>query len=309
MISLLKKVLNRFRIYFSRVSERIYLKRQMKKNRGKCTVVFPEGGIGDVCIAMAYLESFREKAGKEIILYLCDLGSLRTISSLYLGYDEIRYVKVSRMKSISRALSYRGRWRWYEKYHAANELIIASPWAYLTYGMLYYKKLDCLSVLSDTAYRLGGKGTIALPALEPDEKPETSGKSVLFNVFSNSLTVPVEKVFPPIAEYFAAAGYEVYTNCKDEQSYCLPGTKPYVATITELYKTARRFEYIVSIRSGILDFLAATGVKQIVFYNGISYVNLYSMKMWGCVDALELMWDDENAMQKIKAYVEGGNES
>lgn len=302
------KIIYLFKTYYRRIFYKPYFKRQMKKYHDACLVYFPEEGIGDLCIAMANLNSFKEKINKKTILFLCDLNIIKSVSSLYDYLGEIEFIKVKKMNAIARALAHGKYWRWYEKYHGANKLIIVSPWAYVSAGMLYYRKLDCLSLLADTAYRLEGKCKIEFPNLKANEIPATENKKILFNLFSNSMAAPIE-IFLPIAEYFKSLGYEIYTNCKDEKSYCLSGTKPYICTIIELYQNAKQFEYIVSIRSGILDFLASSGVKQIVFYNGINFANLYSMKMWGCVNALELMCEDEFAMQKIKAFVEGGSES
>ncbi len=297
------KIIYLCKIYYRRIVYKLYFKRQMKKHRDACLVYFPEEGIGDLCIAMANLNAFKEEVNKKTILFLCDLNIIKSIAPLYDYVDEIDFIKVKKMNAIARTLAHGKYWRWYEKYHGANKLIIVSPWAYVSAGMLYYRKLDCLSLLADTAYRLEGKTTISFPHLKANEIPVDNNKKILFNLFSNSMVVPIEG-FLPIAEYFKSLGYEIYTNCKDEKSYCLSGTKPYICTIIELYQNAKQFEYIVSIRSGILDLLASTGVKQIVFYNGINFFNLYSMKMWGGVDALELMCDDEQAMQKIKAFVE-----
>ena len=111
-------------------------------------------------------------------------------------------------------------------------------------------------------------------------------------------------VFSPILEFFQNKKYIVYTNCFKDNDVCLPQTNRLKLDIFQLYTISNQFDYVVSVRSGILDFIASKARKQIVLYEHNNFMTLYTMKQWPDVEALEMYYDDSNLMKKIKEYVE-----
>ena len=296
----LKKAINKLSQFYHRFFSMFYFKKQMKKNPDACLAFIPECGIGDFIISIAYLKSFKEQANKKIILYIGDSKSLRYLINFYQSYDEVKYLKIKKMKKISKAGICMKKWSWYEKYHNKRKMIIISPWPYVNEGLLYFKKLNCLDLFADTVFRFVDTYEIDYPKLK--FKTFTDNKKVLFNISSYSSKISNDLFFP-IVEYFQSLGYEIYTNCINENSFCLPNTKPYIASINDLIENIKQFEYIISVRSGILDLLASSKVKQIVIYENHRFINLYSLKMWKCMDVLEMLPTEPKMMEKIKTFV------
>ncbi len=297
----IKKSLNKISQFYHRFFQMFYFKRQMKKYPDSCLAFIPETGIGDFIVSMAYLKSFREQINKKIILYIGDSNSLRYLINFYQSYDEVKYLKIKKMKIISKASICMKNWPWYEKYHNQRKMVIISPWTYMNEGLLYFKKLNCLNLFADTVFRFEDNYEIDYPKLS--FKTFTDNKRVLFNISSYSSKISNDLFFP-IVEYFQSLGYEIYTNCINENSFCLPNTKPYIASINDLIENIKQFEYIISVRSGILDLLASSKVKQIVIYENHRFINLYSLKMWKCMDVLEMLSTEPKMMEKIKFFVD-----
>ena len=295
-----KKAINKISQFYHRFFQMFYFKRQMKKYPDACLAFIPETGIGDFIVSMAYLKSFKEQVNKKIILYIGNSNSLKYLINFYQSYDEVKYLKIKKMKNISKAGICMKKWSWYEKYHTRRKMIIISPWPYMNEGLLYFKKLNCIDLFADTVFRFEDKYEIDYPKL--NFKTFANNKKVLFNVSSYSSKISNDLFFP-IVQYFQSLGYEIYTNCINENSYCLPNTKPYIASISELIENVKQFEYIVSVRSGILDLLASSKVKQIVIYENHRFFNLYSLKMWRCLDVLEMLPTEQNMMKKIVSFV------
>lgn len=299
MKKFIKKMLILPVIFLDFIILKIYFRHQMKKNFDSFLVFIPEIGIGDFIIAMAYLKTFKEKADKKLILYVNNTSAIKALASFYESYDEIRYVKIKRMHRIVRICMHLKNWNWYERYRTENKLIIVSPWLYVNEGLLYFKKLNCLDLFADTVFRFEDTYEIDYPKLK--FKTFTDNKKVLFNISSYSSKISNDLFFP-IVEYFQSLGYEIYTNCINENSFCLPNTKPFITSISDLIENIKQFEYIISVRSGILDLLASSKVKQIVIYENHRFLNLYSLKMWKCMDVLEMLSTEPKMMEKIKSF-------
>ena len=296
------KLLRFFKIMFYGRYYRAYLKHLCKKNKDYCNIVIFGGAIGDCCIAMAYLLEFRKKLERKINIIVSE--SLKELVQCYDGYDKVTYVSKQAIVHMEFVTTRKFPWTWYFKQIDTPQLIITNPWIYLDRELLKLRDLNCLNIMRDIIYHLNENVRCQTPQIKYNQNIHIRGKkNILFNPFSNSMQCD-PNIFNEIIDYFKLRGYNLYTNCINNDAFCFPGTERLVSSIFDLYNLIDQFECIVSIRSGILDLLASKNIKQIVLYDpNAGYKNLYSLKMWG-INALELYYDDNKIIEKINTFLE-----
>lgn len=89
-------------------------------------------------------------------------------------------------------------------------------------------------------------------------------KICIINPYSNSMNNSV-CVYEMIADVLRKKGYVVYTNVVGNQKP-VKGTLPLFCSVYELYSIASKIPLIVSVRSGILDFLIPSKINMFVVY-------------------------------------------
>ena len=253
---------------------------------------------------MAYLNQLKKTAQGKNMLLVSD--NLQNIVGFFSGHDKIAYISKKKMINMCYLLTKKIKWGWFEKKFEKKQILYTNPWFYRS-GIASQETV--LEIMRKTIFRLGENVPCQFPHIETDRKTPRirRGDSVLVNGDSNSTTIN-SSMFAAIIRFFSVQGFTVYTNCINEEAVCFQGTQRFVADLEELYKYANNFKYIVSVRSGIVDFLASKKVKFILLYAHNGYLPLYSIKQWPGVNALEMYYDDPNLMDKIKAYVEETNE-
>lgn len=296
------KIFNKYWIHFFTTgikSKRVI--KMIKKHNPDYSVVISDGtGIGDLCFSLSYLLDFRAKLNKKIILVLSE--NLREVVTCFKGYDKLLFLPKKQISDFRYVLNRHIKWRWYEKKFANNEVIFT----YARYYSIINNKREksILNILLDDVYRLPVYSSFQFPEV-PTRHVEhlQNGKKILFNLTSYSSKINMN-VFSPILEFFQNKKYIAYTNCFKDNDVCLPQTNRLKLDIFQLYTISNQFDYVVSVRSGILDFIASKARKQIVLYEHNNFMTLYTMKQWPDVEALEMYYDDSNLMKKIKEYVE-----
>lgn len=285
---------------------RRYIRTLAKTNPEYTIVIFNGIGIGDICLNSAYLQAFREENNIKILLVVAE--NVRWVTECFSGYDKLICVSKYKLDDFRYIMSKHIRWRWYDR-NFLNKKIIFTNIRYHR-ALSPYPHATALESLRNIIYRLEKYVDIQYPSLPNNEDNVVAlenGKKILLNAVSNSSKIPIE-IFDPIIKYFRNNGYIVYMNCAYPDDYYIDGTQQLVTSSDELYAIGQEFDFIVSIRSGILDFLASKGKRQIVLYDHNDFMELFTMKQWPGVNALEMYYDDPNLMEKIKVYVEETNE-
>ncbi len=119
-------------------------------------------------------------------------------------------------------------------------------------------------------------------------------KVVLLNTHSNSYWPSGETLrrFEAIARGLAGAGYRVYSNVVRDQPP-LPGTAELRCSLPELLEIAAHIPFIVSVRSGVLDFLVKTDVPMFAVYSGDEGRDMYTLTAWGRSGTLAELTEEE----------------
>lgn len=138
-------------------------------------------------------------------------------------------------------------------------------------------------------------------------------KIVILNPYSNSahfskeLFEVMEKLVLRLKNA-GGGGYTVYTNIIKDQ---LPirGTKELRCGLAEFLEIAAHVPFIVSVRSGILDFVVKTNVNMLVLYPNEEYAKLYGLAQWRCGGSLkEITFDNflqDRAFENVADFING----
>lgn len=102
-------------------------------------------------------------------------------------------------------------------------------------------------------------------------------RTVIINPYSNSMNSTMS-IYEMLCDKLNSLGYIVFTNVVEKQK-AVKGSIPLKCSIYELYSIACQIPFIVSLRSGILDFLIPSGISMFVIYEGEIWES-YSLGGW-----------------------------
>ena len=107
-------------------------------------------------------------------------------------------------------------------------------------------------------------------------------KIIIINPYSNSLNVNI-LIFNKIVLYLRQRGFVIYTNVFGNQKE-LDGTFPLRCSIEELYSICKRIKMVVSVRSGILDYIIGTDCNIFAIFEncGSNYFDRFHLSDWKC---------------------------
>lgn len=113
------------------------------------------------------------------------------------------------------------------------------------------------------------ENNVSSPIPDFDKK---KNRIAVLNPYSNSLNRFTASYYEKIAEILKQQGYLVYTNTIKDQTP-IKGTEKLNCSLPELYFICTKIPLIVSIRSGVLDYLAPTNINMFVLYelNGFNF--------------------------------------
>lgn len=131
----------------------------------------------------------------------------------------------------------------------------------------------------------------------------------ILNPYSYSMYTP-KSLFDELASELKRWNFIVYTNIVGEQKE-IEGTIPLRCDLQELYSIAKEIPLIVSLRSGILDFLIPSRINMFVVYGKWKFDNIqdadYTIEEWSpqaklCEVSTKSMMEKE-IVQKFQAFV------
>lgn len=126
-------------------------------------------------------------------------------------------------------------------------------------------------------------------------------KVIVINPYSNSLSKVSMSLYENLCNCLLEKGYIVYTNVVGEQKP-IKGSKELRCSIDELYTIVSKIPVIISVRSGILDFLAPSQANMFVLYEncGERLKKMYHLSSWNCNGRIkEIYFDSEKEIVKI----------
>lgn len=121
-----------------------------------------------------------------------------------------------------------------------------------------------------------------VPVKNIEQFEQLKHRICILNPYSYSMCTP-KSLFDELASELKRCNFIVYTNVVGEQKE-IEGTIPLRCDLQELYSIAKEIPLIVSLRSGILDFLVPSKVNMFVIYGEwkLDYIQDidYTMEEW-----------------------------
>ena len=166
-----------------------------------------------------------------------------------------------------------------------NKLIIGDIWNYISAECNYIEGLRALNIIRYAALSLYDVPDVRQVFPKISLKTEDVQKIydirlpyIILNPYSNSMKIETD-VFLKIIENIKARGFHLYTNVVSSQ-IPLDGTKELKCSPDEFFALSAGAAAIISIRSGILDYIVSNTQKMFVLYDNRKYYELYSLKAW-----------------------------
>lgn len=134
-------------------------------------------------------------------------------------------------------------------------------------------------------------------------------RMAILNPYSNSAFEADFELFEKSSKFMTEKEFLCYTNVIKEQR-SIEETQELRCTIRQLYDIACGIPYIISIRSGILDFLAPSNINMFALYENCSerLEDMYHVTSWNCKGKIEELYmrnadDARNAINRLGAFV------
>ena len=283
-----KKILREIPNPYKTLSAYIQIKEWACQMNNDDVYILLPGLFGDFCYGMAYVGAFCKKMNKEgknvtllvpekrMSLLECYKGNFRIISmpSKDVKYKRSKWI-LQRRKCIEKAISV--------------NILPTVPWFIIPHTDIISR--DCLDILRNDIFKLGDNATIEFPQI--NNVPVTSidnfyaicNRVIIINPYSNSMSNLDHSLFEAIAEELTKNGYIVYTNVVGSQ-LPIKGTMPLNCSVFELYNICNKIPLVISIRSGIVDFLISCHCKFFVVYfgenntNTQNFFNIFKLNAW-----------------------------
>lgn len=240
--------------------------------------------MGDALYSMAFVEEYKRLNPQKTVL-VWTIPKLKEIVSTFRGYDELVFIKPSLFEKMLVRI-------WLTPLEqSATDAGILNNIAYRR----SMPEVNDITRLREHIFRIGPQAHIHYHQLTPEKVtciPDFYKKCsniVVLNPYSNSFRFPKKyfRFFEELAKYLTERGYTVYTNVIKDQ-LPIPCTQELRCGLAELLEIASHIPFIISVRSGILDFIVKTNVNMLVLYSEENInQKTYSMKAWECKGIVE----------------------
>ena len=167
---------------------------------------------------------------------------------------------------------------------------------------------------------LAGEGILHPPSFTEKENSLSTGRSqgrsriAVVSPYSVSLACSEMGIFEEIASFLKGEGWTVYTNVLKGQKE-LPGTRRLECSIGELYRIAAGLPLVVSIRSGLLDYVIGSGCPIFAIYlfqyrhlkrhmeTMRRFERMFDLAAWKTGDYRQCIYENQDqAMEAFLAY-------
>lgn len=270
---------------FNRLLTFVYFSFFLIKKRN-VSVYISAAAIGDTCYALAFSKYLLQKG--ESHFFICEKQRELVLSSYpFFDTNNISFYKVNSIKdTIISTLIFSRRLRTFfkrkkifvlympisNKLYNSNlfSLLCAYNFNNLPLPYLTYPQIPSIKISS-------------IPNIEED-----CNKIVICNPYSNSMSLDNhEYLWEEIVAILKRKGYDVYTNVIDGQQ-AIKGSHALDCSILEFANIAQRVKAVISIRTGLLDYIINTPCLKFIIYgycndpnvNSETMFNVYNMDGW-----------------------------
>jgi len=246
----------------------LYYIQSFKQNDGYMIIMLP--GIGDTVFALLFIERFKKEHSNTNIKMVCCKTTKAVIDAYNGDYETILYDKDD--KYIHAYLHIKSLVKIGEK----HGLINTNPY-------MYYKRSNlnnsAIVLLSENAYKLKEKYNTNYR--KSVQSLSNRNRDIILNPYSYSISHDNMIMYEKITKQLKQEGYRVLTNVVGEQKV-IKGSERLSCSLEELRAFAENAAAIVSVRSGILDYIIDTGIPMFVLFENCTnrFIDIYTMKQW-----------------------------
>lgn len=294
---------------FPRNTKTYFEVKKVFKKSPNMAVFITSYAMGDLVYGLTYLNAWRKAHPEAYVVLIADPDKEDIIQS-FDGYDQVicfrrqermGYRILVRLNG-SRFYSLLGQRDWI--FNTIPEQIYGSKTGKTCLELL--KEYFCLSDDAEMSYPAPQKIPItSIPNFE-----ENKNHISVINVYSSSnrLSEAVENVMNGVVCILRRKGYIVYSNVIGDQKP-LEHTQPLRCSVLELYNIADEIPVIVSVRSGVMDWVVSTASKKFVLYpSDISdgFIDMFRMEQWKCPNIREAYlsrMDEKTVLQIFEEWL------
>ncbi len=282
--------------------------KHIQDERPNSAIFITSYALGDLVYALACIEVWHKMNPEKKIVLIADPNKKEIIES-YSSFDEVLYY--GRNTKLGKQILVHLNGSWFYSFVGRNRGI------YNTIPeQIYGRKLgrNNLDLLKDYL-QLPNNSEIVYP--KPQKVEITSipnfGKSkdkiVVINPYSSGNTIcRCTELLNKIVDVLKDKGFIVYSNIVGEQEP-LNGTDPLRCDLLEMYSIADEIPLVVSVRSGIVDWIVSTNSKKFVIYRGNSsdgFSKMFNLKAWGIENCKEVYMENlsnQDALDILEKYI------
>lgn len=284
--------------------------RKLQRENPNTAIFLTSYAMGDVVYGLSYLRAWKARhPGTRITLIAGP--KLKDVIESYSGYDDVVYYDMSEKKGF-RTLVLLNRSKYYSFKGQREQIFNTVP------PRVYGDKTgnNCLTLL---------KKYLDLAQDTPIEYPQPRAAEVtaipdfarvrdrvaVVNAYSSSSEVCScgLEIMNGVVETLRNRGYIVYSNVIGNQKP-LDGTLPLRCGIGELYWIADGIPIFVTVRSGVVDWLASTKSKKFILYGPKTtegFARMYEMAAWqtkGYREAFMARMSSQEILCQLGAWAE-----
>jgi hypothetical protein len=245
-------------------------------------LIIGQPGIGDILISATFIPYYISvNSGKKLVVcgernsfVLKELGlnSYCTVSDCFMKSIRIAYARNPLMQNIINDLV------------RLNKLKILDTTFYMKTAYCY--KLPSITVIDAIKCISLGLGqdiqeyTFPKINLEYDVAGKFGIKApfIIINPFSNSAIIN-NLFWEKLVEKISQDGIDIYCNVFGNEKP-IKGTKELKCTVQEFYALSSRAKYILSIRTGLMDYIMNSCKNMVVIYDRLLNYYAYSLSAW-----------------------------
>lgn len=259
--------------------------------------------IGDLLYGLSFMEEVKKKYSAKIVVIVPE--KFGELAKSYHGYDEVIIIPNNgklwfKFRCLTANLGLAEK--------LFQDKIIISPWGFLPPS----RKEEDLIVNIRTCFGLNKDVPVHYHNITPprenlksiDNFETLKRKLVILNPYSNSIQLDDSGIayFEKICAYLTERGYVVYTNVIRDQK-AIVGSRELRCSLNELLAMAYEIPLIVSLRSGILDFLVKTNINMFVVYDSYNHYLRHKMASWACEGIYkEILYNDLHADSDLTLF-------
>ena len=294
---------------------KMYLLRLIKANPNKTILVIPQSSMGDASIAMAY--SYKSKKPLLVLAHQKNSFFLSNyqIQSTFIWLSDKAMKKFDYFSGVIRHFT-SGK---IIECMKDGDLVFGHQSAYiLTRKHCLSSELSALGIIRDFGFFAHPNDMPIYASIPKIENTKITKwfdnnrniKKVFINNCSDSSEGIDEISMNRLIDGFVKLNYKVFINeipkdnmngevCFDNSIVKLP------CTMSELFYISSTFDFIVSLRSGVLDILAGQNKNIIAIHTKKEWFNLYKMEHWKN-GAKDYLFKGKETVDDIINYVANG---